>query len=63
MSEAAMMRKVRHKNIVRYIDSFVHGNYLYLIMEKCDRGDLRDYINRLGLDMEIGEIRLWKLLL
>lgn len=62
-SEAAMMRKVRHKNIVRYIDSFTNGNYLYLIMEKCDRGDLRDYINRLASDMQIGEIRLWKFLL
>ena len=41
LQEKHNMRKVFHKHIVRYVDSFIAGgNKLYLIMEYCDKGDL-----------------------
>ena len=39
-----------HKNICRYIDSFIatkDGYKLYLVMEYCDKGDLAQYLKRL----------------
>ena len=62
LAEARLMQKIRHRNIVRYHDSFMQDNCLYLIMEYCERGDLADYIQRLGIsqDMSIPEWRLWK---
>ena len=29
-------------------------------MEYCDRGDLNNYLNRLGNEMQLPESRLWK---
>lgn len=59
VQEAELMQKIKHRNIVRYIDSFVEKDYLYLVMEHCDRGDLSMYLRRLE-DMQIPETRLWK---
>lgn len=57
------MKRIKHRNIVRYHDSFVQGDYLYLVMEFCDRGDLGAYIQRLGREMGMGELRVWRFLL
>ena len=38
--EAILMSKVHHRYIVRYIESFVDKNKLYLIMDYCEKGDL-----------------------
>lgn len=46
------MMKVYHRNIVKYVDSFIAGsggNKLYLIMEYCDKGDLQEYLKRIGI--------------
>jgi serine/threonine protein kinase len=40
LNEATLMMKLKHRNIVKYVDSFVHRDYLYLVMEFCDKGDL-----------------------
>lgn len=40
INEANIMKKLRNKNIVRYVDSFEEEDYFYLVMEYCDRGDL-----------------------
>ena len=45
-----MMKIKPHKNICRYIDSFIStkdGYKLYLVMEYCDKGDLAQYLKRL----------------
>ena len=42
------MSRVSHRNICKYVDSFVGtGNKLYLIMEYADKGDLDQYLARL----------------
>ena len=56
------MQRIKHRNIVRFIDSFTEGDYLYLVMEYCDRGDLSMYLNRLD-SMMIPESKLWKFFL
>ena len=53
------MKKLKHRNVVRYIDSFVDRDYLYLVMEYCTRGDLQEYLNRMGPNL-IPEPRIWK---
>ena len=39
-NEIALMQMVKHRNIVRLIESFSINNYLYLVMEYCEKGDL-----------------------
>ena len=42
------MSAVSHRNVCKYVDSFVeNGNKLYLIMEYADKGDLKQYLQRL----------------
>ena len=48
LQEKQLMSQVKHRNICRYVDSFVaNGNRLYLIMEYADKGDLQQYLARL----------------
>ena len=48
LSEKQLMSKVSHRNVCKYVDSFVdQGNKLYLIMEYADKGDLKQYLQRL----------------
>jgi len=44
-----MMSQINHKYITRYIDSFVTGSKLYLIMEYCEKGDLANYLQRMTM--------------
>jgi len=39
-----LMQRILHKNIVRYRDCFLDKEYLYLVMEYCDKGDLAQYL-------------------
>ena len=43
------MSRMSHRNICKYVNSFIaNGNKLYLIMEYCDKGDLKGYLQRLN---------------
>jgi serine/threonine protein kinase len=50
--EASRLKSYHHKNIVRYVDSFVQINGWdeahFLIMENCNGGSLKDYIKQHG---------------
>ena len=39
-----LLQRLRHKNIVAYRDSFVHDNYLCIVMAYCAGGDLQAQI-------------------
>lgn len=54
------MMKLRHRCIVKYVDSFVHRDYLYLVMEYCDRGDLQQYLDRISAVDTVPESKVWK---
>ena len=46
-SEIEMLKKLNHKNIVKYYTNFQNENMIYIIMEYLDFGTLSDYINLL----------------
>ena len=39
-NEANLLKELNSKYIVKYIESFEKNNYLNIIMEYCDQGDL-----------------------
>ena len=41
INEVKLLQRLRHKNIVAYRDSFVHDNYLCIVMDYCAGGDLQ----------------------
>lgn len=45
-SEAEVLHKMAHSNITMYIESFVEGPKLYIVMEHADGGDLSGAIQR-----------------
>jgi p21-activated kinase 1 len=44
INEILVMRASRHPNIVRYIDSFLHKNELWVITEHMEGGSLTDVV-------------------
>lgn len=40
LKEAQILKKVRHNNIIKYYTSFVEQDYLYIVMEYAESGDL-----------------------
>ena len=48
LQEKQLMSRVSHKNICKYVDSFIgNHNRLYLIMEYADKGDLCQFLLRI----------------
>ena len=52
-NEIQIMKDMDHKNVIKLFDVFIDikSEYLYLIMEYCEGGDLSDYINDYSLDL------------
>ncbi|RKO94960.1 Pkinase-domain-containing protein, partial [Caulochytrium protostelioides] len=44
INEILVMRESRHKNIVNFIDSFLYGNDLWVVMEYMEGGSLTDCV-------------------
>ena len=44
INEVLVMRSLRHPNIVNYIDSVLHKNYLWLVTEYMEGGSLTDVV-------------------
>ena len=45
MEEADLLNKLRHKHIVRYVDSFFFENVFYIVQELANEGHLGKHIN------------------
>ena len=43
--ELNIMKVCQHPHIIRLLDLFEDDEYVYVIMEKCDGGDLLDYLD------------------
>jgi serine/threonine protein kinase len=44
INEVTILSKLDHPNIVKYYDSFIEKNYLNIIMEFCEGGDLSNVL-------------------
>lgn len=53
LSEAEILRNNKSEFLVEYYGSFEDESEFYILMEYCDKGDLRKYINHLR---ELGAI-------
>lgn len=64
--EIAILQKINHPNIVRLYDVARTSNYLYMFLEYCADGDLKDYMTkkedkRLSEVLYFRNIFSWKL--
>ena len=50
IEETSIMRDCRHPNIVKFIDSFVHMDVFWLVMEFMEGGALTDIIENNTLE-------------
>eukprot|EP00940_MAST-03C_sp_MAST-3C-sp2_P002091 g2091.t1 len=57
--EIALLKSLKHRNIVRLLDSSAYGSYVNLVLEYCQGGNLWDYVKR-RQGVPIDEIILFK---
>ena len=59
-NEVAVLRSVSHRNVIRYLDSFVQAGSLHIVTELAVHGDLSQLINRHGTAARwIPEATIW----
>ena len=46
LREVEMLKAVRHHNIIRYFGSFIENDYLFILMEYAEGGDLYTFLKR-----------------
>ena len=46
INEVKLLAQMNSKYVVRYLESFIHGKELCIVMEYCDKGDLQNLIKR-----------------
>lgn len=46
IKEVLILKNIRHKNIINFLGSFNDGDYLYIVMEFADGGDMLHRINQ-----------------
>jgi serine/threonine protein kinase len=44
--ECQLMKEIKNRYVTQYIESFIKGKCLYMVMEYCAKGDLADYLSR-----------------
>ena len=44
--EIAILQKINHPNIVKLFDVARTSNYLYMFLEYCADGDLKEYLHK-----------------
>jgi len=61
--EVTLLRRISSgsEHIVQYVESFLEGECLHIVMEYCEHGDLGDHLKRRGKSLE--EEMVWRLLL
>ncbi|KAA6381593.1 MAG: putative MAP kinase kinase family domain protein, partial [Streblomastix strix] len=61
--EADMLNRIKNDFLVKYYGQFEEKNEFFILMEYCDRGDLRQYINKLkNLEAVANEEKIWEYL-
>jgi len=49
--EEQILKSVKHRHVVRYVNSFFEDNVMCMVMEYCDGGTLHQYIRALKQKM------------
>ena len=58
--QVGLLRSLKHHNIIRYLDSFLHGEELYIVLEWASKGDLKDLISSYkAKNQTLGEHLVW----
>lgn len=52
LKEVEVLKAIDHPNIIKYYDSFTDENYLYIVMEYAQKGDLHAVHVPLLIDVE-----------
>eukprot|EP00770_Monocercomonoides_exilis_P006044 MONOS_6014.1-p1 / transcript=MONOS_6014.1 / gene=MONOS_6014 / organism=Monocercomonoides_exilis_PA203 / gene_product=Serine / transcript_product=Serine / location=Mono_scaffold00183:58614-59751(-) / protein_length=297 / sequence_SO=supercontig / SO=protein_coding / is_pseudo=false len=61
--EIYLLRQISSPFLVQYVDTFEKRPHFYLVMEYCDKGDLREYINEAKKKgFQISEQKVWTFL-
>ena len=59
IKEANLLASLDSPYIVKYVDSFIENDCLYLITEYCEKGDLKSFISaQMGIPLH--EDQIWK---
>ena len=43
-----LLKRVNHTNIIKYLDSFIFQNQLYIAVEWADKGDVKRLIKNIS---------------
>jgi serine/threonine protein kinase len=60
MKEVKLLEKLQHEFIIRYIESFIELNEMFIVVEWAEKGDLKQLIRQANSRQEyINERRVW----
>lgn len=61
LKEVNLMKPIDHPNIIRYLDSFIHNNELFIATEWAEKGDLKKLLKQHQVeDNPFDELRIWE---
>jgi serine/threonine protein kinase len=60
MKEVKLLEKLHHENIIRYIESFIQDNEMFIAVEWAEKGDLKQLIRTVkAKESYLEERRVW----
>lgn len=63
MKEVKLLEKLQHESIIRYIESFIEQNEMFIVVEWAEKGDLKQLIRTTQTRQSfIEERRVWQYL-
>ena len=61
LKEVKLLQSLDHPNIIRYLDSFIENNDLYIVVEWAEKGDLKYIVKRaIKEDSHLDENKIWE---
>ena len=60
MKEVKLLEKLKHDFIIRYLESFIEDNEMFIIVEWSEKGDLKNLIRQCrAKETYLEERRIW----
>ncbi|KAF2487365.1 hypothetical protein BDY17DRAFT_244918 [Neohortaea acidophila] len=64
MREVQILKAMRgHEHVVELVDDWESKNHLYIQLEYCENGNLKDFLTQTGFKGRLDDFRIWKILL